>query len=126
MLALIVAASRDYPVERQQMIARLRKLAYTLSAIAVACFFLVPNPDFAIIGALLLQTAAYITIAGKSTADGIVLTGITVLLMGLLPADHPLIRGPYYGSIKPWIIVTGICVLVAGLLLVARQFQKGD
>ena len=108
------------------MIARLRKFAYTISALAVACIFLVPDPDLAIIGALLLQTAAYITIAGKSTADGIVLTGITVLLIGFLPADHPLIRGPFFGSIRLWIIITGICVLVAGLLLVARQYQKGD
>ena len=107
------------------MIAGLRKYAYMISALAIACFFLVPEPNIALIGALLLQTLAYIRIAGKSTADGIVLTGITVLLIGSLSADHPLIREPYFNDIKPWILVTGIVVLGVGLLLVLRQVQRG-
>ena len=67
----------------------------------------------------------YIIIAGQSTADGIVLTGITVLMIGSLPADHPLIRGPYFNDIKSWILVTGIIVFIVGLLLVFRRIQRG-
>lgn len=103
------------------MAASLRKYAYSISALAVGCFFLLPDPNFAIISALLLQTLAYIVIAGTSIADGIVLTGVTILLIGLLPADHPLIRGPFFVGIKPWIIIAGIAVFVTGLLLVGKQ-----
>ncbi len=107
------------------MITGFRKYAYMTSVLAIACFFLFPDPDIAIIGALLLQTLAFIMIAGQSPADGIVLTGITVLLIGSIPDDHPLIREPYFNEIKPWILVTGIVVFVIGLLLVLRQIQ-GD
>ena len=79
----------------------LRRAAYLISALAVACFFLVPDPDTAIIVALLLQTLAFLVIAGKSAADGIVLTGITVLLIGLIPADHPLVREAFFITVKP-------------------------
>ncbi|MDH3900510.1 MAG: hypothetical protein OEU51_05620 [Gammaproteobacteria bacterium] len=102
----------------------LRRVAYTISALAVACFFLFPEPDVAIIGALLLQTLAFVIIAGKSSADGIVLTGVTVLLMGFIPADHPLIRGPFFEAAKPWIVTIGIAVIVSGLLLVSRQYHN--
>lgn len=103
------------------MTAYLRKYAYSISAIAVACFFLLPEPNLAVISAMLLQTVAYIVIAGTSVADGIVLTGITILLIGLLPADHPLIRGPFFLGIKPWIIASGVAVFVIGAMLVGRQ-----
>ena len=106
------------------MIAVLRKYAYTISALAVACFFLYPEPNIAVIGALLLQTLAYIVIAGQSAADSIVLTGISVILIGSLPANHPLIHGPYFESIRPWIIITGIGVFIFGLLLIGRQWQR--
>ena len=94
-----------------------------ISALAAACFFLFPEPDIAIIGALFLQTLAFVIIAGKSTADSIVLAGITVLLMGLIPADHPLIRGPFFETAKPWIAGIGIAVIVSGMLLIGRQFR---
>ena len=106
------------------MITGLRKYAYLISALAIACFFLFPEPNIAIIGALLLQTLAYIMIAGQSTSDGIVLTGITILLIGFIPADHPLIRGPYLNDIKPWILATGGVVLIIGLLLIYRQARR--
>jgi len=107
------------------MIARLRKYTYIISVLAVSCFFLFPEPNIAIIGALLLQTLAFIMIAGKSSADGIALTGITVLLIGSLSPDHPLIRGPYFIDIKPWIFVTGVVIFAIGLLLVYRQVRRG-
>ena len=108
------------------MIAGLRKYAYMISVLAVACFFLVPQPNIAVIGTLMLQTLAYIMIAGQSTADGIVLTGITILLIGFIPAAHPLIRGPYLNDIKPWILVTGVIVFILGVLLTLRQARRSQ
>lgn len=105
-------------------IAGLRKVVYLISALAVACFFLFPEPNTAIIGALLLQTLAFIVIGGKSAADGIVLTGITVVLIGLIPADHPLVREPYFLTVKPWFVAIGIALVVSGLLLIGRQFYS--
>ena len=100
------------------MIARLRIYAYSISALAVACFFLLPYPNLAIIGALLLQTVAFVAIAGKSAPDGIILTGITFLLVGALSADHPLIRGDFFPEIRPWILLAGAGFVIAGLALV--------
>ena len=97
-----------------------------ISALAVACFFLLPEPNIALIGALLLQTLAYIMIAGKSKSDAIVLTAITILLIGFIPADHPMIRGPYLSDIKPWLLATGIIVLIIGVLLTLRQAHRGQ
>lgn len=106
------------------MISGLRKYAYIISALAIACFFIYPEPYTAVIGALVLQTLAYIVVAGKSAADGVVLTGITVLLIGSIPANHPLIREAYFHSVKPWVIVTGIVVIILGLLLLRRQARR--
>lgn len=107
------------------MIAGLRKYAYMISVLAIACFFLYPEPDIAIIGALLLQTLAYIMVAGRSMADSLVLTGITILLIGCVPADHPLIRGPYLNDIRPWILLTGAVVFIIGLLLMRKHSHHG-
>ena len=102
----------------------IRRAAYLISALAVVCFFALPDPNLAIICALLLQTLAYIVVAGKSTPDGIVLTGVTIVLIGLLPADHPLIRGDFFESIRLWIILTGILVGLAGMLLLGGQLRS--
>ena len=107
------------------MITGFRKYAYITSVLAIACFFLFPEPNTALIGALLLQTLAYIMIAGHSIADGLVLTGITVLLIGSIPADHPLIKEPYFIEIQPWILVTGVAILITGLLLMRRSGKRG-
>ena len=77
-----------------------------------------------LIGALLLQTLAYIVVAGKSTPDGIILTGITVVLLGLLPADHPLIRGDFFETIRLWVILSGVLVSLAGMLLLGGQLRS--
>ena len=107
------------------MITVLRKYAYMISVLAIACFFLFPEPNIAIIGALLLQTLAYILVAGRSMADGLVLTGITILPIGFVPADHPLIRGPFFNDIRQWILFAGVIVLVIGLLLMRKQIYRG-
>lgn len=95
----------------------IRKTAYAISAVAIAWFFLFPQPYVALTGALLLQTLAYAVIAGKSAADGIVLSGISLLLIGFLPGDHPLIRGPFFETVRFWIIGAGTILLLSGLLI---------
>jgi hypothetical protein len=102
----------------------LRRAAYLISALAVLCFFTFPDPNLAIIGALLLQTLAFIVVAGRSIADGIVLTGITILMIGFLPADHPLIRGDFFAAIRVWIIVTGVLVGLLGMVLLGGQLRS--
>jgi hypothetical protein len=95
----------------------IRTTVYAISATAVAWFFLFPQPYAALAGALLLQTLAYTTIAGKSAADGIVLSGISMLLIGFLPEGHPLIRGPFFETVRLWIICAGTILLLTGLLI---------
>ncbi len=101
-----------------------RKLAYFISALGVACFFLFPEPNAALVGTMLLETLAYVAIAGQSTADGIVVTGITILLMSLIPSDHPLVHGPFLAHAKPWIATVGAAVIFTGLLLVVRRLRS--
>ena len=93
-----------------------RKTVYAISAAAIAWFFLFPQSYVALAGAMLLQTLAYTVIAGKS-ADGIVLSGISMLLIGFLPESHPLIRGPFFDTVRLWIIGAGIILLLTGLLI---------
>ena len=106
------------------MIAGLRKYAYSISALAVACFFLLPHPYLSVIGALLLQTLAFVVIAGKSTADGIILTGISFVLVGMLSTEHPMIREPFFADIRPWILATGVAIVVAGILILIKGSRK--
>jgi hypothetical membrane protein len=84
----------------------IRKTAYTISARAIVWFFLIPQPYAALTGALLLLILAYTIIAEKSVADGIVLSGISLLLIGILPGDHPPSREPFFESVRFWIIVS--------------------
>ena len=94
-----------------------RITAYAISVAAIAWFFLFPQPYAALAGAMLLQTLAYTVIAGKSAADGVILSGISMLLIGLLPENHPMIRGPFFETVRPWIIVTGMVLLLTGLMI---------
>lgn len=107
-----------------QMKPGVRRAAYLISALAVVCFFVLPDPNLAVIGALLLQTLAYIVVAGRSIPDAIVLTGITIVLVGFLPADHPLIRGEFFQDMRLWIIVTGVLVGLAGMLILGGQLRS--
>jgi hypothetical protein len=97
----------------------IRMTVYAISAVAIAWFFLFPQPYVALTGAMLLQTLAYTAIAGKSAADGIVLSGISMLLIGFLPENHPMIREPFFETVRLWIIGIGTILLLTGLLLLA-------
>jgi len=72
-----------------------------ISAAAFALFFLFSQPHLAL------------------TAGGIVLSGLSLLLIGLLPEGHPPIRGPFFGTARLWIIGAGAFLLVSGLLVIA-------
>jgi hypothetical protein len=102
----------------------IRTTVYAISAVAVAWFFLFPQSYVALAGAMLLQTLAYTAIAGKSAADGIVLSGISMLLIGFLPESHPLIRGPFFETARLWIIGTGMTLLLTGLLILALNRRR--
>jgi len=93
---------------------------YALAGLAVAWFLFFPEPVFALTGALLLQTIAFISIGGRSSADAIVLTGISISIFGLLSEHHSLIHGSFYPSIQPWIIAVATLTLVTGLWLKFR------
>ncbi|MDJ0890347.1 MAG: hypothetical protein QNK18_04015 [Gammaproteobacteria bacterium] len=99
-----------------------RKIAYSISAAAVLCFFLVPEPELSVVGALLLQTLAFIYIAGKSPPDGLLLTGLSFLLIGLLSPDHPFVAGSEAYQDARWVLLAIGAALTAGMLaLLLRQ-----
>ena len=102
-----------------------RKIAYSLSAVAILCYLLVPEPTVALVGALLLQTVAYISIAGASPVDGFFLVGISFMLMGFLPADHPLIAGSQsYHNVHGWLLVIGAVLCGVTLPAIVRSISK--
>jgi hypothetical protein len=104
---------------RRNIMTSVRTPVYAISAAAIAWFFLFPQPYLALIGAMLLQTVAYTLIAGRSAADAIAISGISLLLIGLLPENHPLIRGPFFDTVRVWIIGAGAILLLSGLLIIA-------
>ena len=95
-----------------------RKLTYALSALAVACFFLFPEPRIAVVGALVIQTLAFIIVAGKSPVDGMLLTGISFLLIGLIPADHPFVAGSESYLNARWALIATGLILGLGMLAI--------
>ena len=102
-------------------ITNIRKWTYCISTLAVICFFVFPEPSIAVVGALILQTLAYVTIAGKSPVDGYLLSGISILLIGLLPTDHPFIaHSEYFENIRWGIIAVGVSVIVISLAVILR------
>ena len=103
----------------------IRIVAYSLSALAVTFFMLFPEPQLALIGALMLQTLAFITIAGKSLADGILLCCISVIIIGLLPEDHPLLyESEYYEAIRGPLLYSGIGLAIAMLVIIVYKEWK--
>ncbi len=99
-----------------------RKITYSISAAAVLCFFFFPDPVLSVVGALLLQTLAFMYIAGKSTPDGLLLTGLSFLLIGLLPLDHPFLSNSAAYQDARWALLAIGAALCAGMLaLILRR-----
>ena len=97
----------------------MRVTVYAISAAAIAWFFLFPRSYVSLTGAMLLQTLAYTAIAGKSAADAIILSGISMLLIGFLPEGHPMLRGPFFDTVRLWVIGAGMILLLTGLSILA-------
>jgi hypothetical protein len=47
------------------------------------------------------------------------------LLIGLLPENHPLIRGPFFDTVRLWIIGAGAMLVLSGLLIIALNRRAG-
>jgi len=102
-----------------------RKFTYGLSVLAVVCFFLFPEPRIAVVGALMLQTLAFIIVAGKSPLDGMLLTGISFVLIGLIPADHPFVAGSEsYRNARWALIATGLVMGLGMLAILLYRTRK--
>ena len=102
----------------------IRKTPYSISAVAVICFFLVPDPFISVVGALLLQTLAFMIIAGKSTPDGLLLTGVSFLLIGMLPSDHPFVSASDAYQDARWVLLAIGAALSTGMFaLIVRRLR---
>ena len=102
-----------------------RRAAYSISGIAVLCFFLVPQPEVSVVGALVLQTVAFMVIGGKSAPDGLLLTGISFLLIGLLPGDHPFVANSQAYENARWVLLAiGAALSAAMLALIIRRSHR--
>lgn len=102
---------------------RIRTIAYTISALAIVCFVFFPEPRLAVVGALILQTGAYVVIAGRSALDGYILAGISVILFGSLPGDHPFIMNDFYLRVRWWLVGTGAVIIFLSLILLLRRHR---
>jgi hypothetical protein len=97
-----------------------RKVAYSVSALAALVFFFFPEPRVAVVGALILQTLAFVMIAGSSPVDGLLLCAVSILLIGLIPMDHPLIEGAQaFEDVRRPLLISGaiLALLMVGVIL---------
>ena len=42
----------------------------------------------------------------------------------IAPADHPLVRDPFYADVRLWLLAIAVVTVVAGLLLLVRQLRN--
>jgi hypothetical protein len=99
-----------------------RKISYSMSALAVLIYFFYPEPVTALVLALCLQALAFIVIGGSSPPDGFLLSGITLLMIGLLPPDHPLVHASTnFEHLRAGMLIIGASVV---LISVSVLFQR--
>jgi hypothetical protein len=102
-----------------------RITAYSVSAIAIAFYFLFPEPSIAVTGAMIIQTIAFITVAGKSFADGLLLVGVSLALIGLLPMDHPLVaHSTYFENVRWTLVFSGLGLGLSMAVIVIYKIRK--
>ena len=108
------------------MLGTLRIIAYSISALAILFYFLFPEPSVAVTGAMIIQTVAFIAVAGKSLVDGLLLVGISVALIGLLPLDHPLVSNSvYFEKVRSTLVLSGLGVaLIMAIIVVYKVRQR--
>jgi hypothetical protein len=103
----------------------LRIGAYLVSFIAILFYFLFPQPEIAVPGALIIQTVAFITIGGRSLVDALLLVGISLILIGYLPPDHTLISGSRYFEQVRWpLLLSGAGLAVTMLTIIIYRIRK--
>jgi len=99
-----------------------RKITYSMSSLAILIYFLYPEPVTALVLALCLQTLAFIVIGGSSPLDGFLLSGITLLMIGMLPPDHPLVHASaYFEQLRAGMLMIGASLV---LISVSVLFQR--
>ncbi len=120
----VCALTRDEHDDLVKTMKSIREITYSISAVAVVCFFLVPDPIVSVVGALLLQTLAFMIIAGKSTPDGLLLTGVSFLLIGMLPSDHPFVSASDAYQDARWVLLAIGAALSTGMFaLIVRRLR---
>lgn len=73
----------------------------------------------------MIQTLAFITIAGKSFADGLLLVGISTILIGIMPAENPLILGSeFYKNTRLVLILLGTVLVLINLTIIVLKERK--
>ncbi len=104
------------------MLTSRRKWVYSITAVAVLWFLFFPEDHVAVVGALILQTIAYIAVAGRSMVDGFLLSGISTVLIGLIPTVHPhLLRSEFLEQISASIVLLGVLIVIASVGAILHQ-----
>lgn len=99
--------------------------AYSVSAVAILFYFLFPEPSVAVTGAMIIQTVAFITVAGQSFVDGLLLVGISLALIGLLPLDHPLVsHSIYFEKVRWTLVIAGLGIAISMAAIVVYKIRK--
>jgi uncharacterized membrane protein HdeD (DUF308 family) len=96
-----------------------------MSFVAILFYFLFPDPELAVPGALIIQTIAFITIGGQSLVDALLLVGISLILIGYLPSDHTLISGSTQFEQVRWpLLLSGAVLAVTMLVIIIYRIRK--
>lgn len=107
------------------MLGTLRIVAYSISVIAILFYFFFPEPSVAVTGAMIIQTVAFITVAGRSFTDGLLLVGISIALIGLLPLDHPLVsHSLHFEKVRWTLVIAGLGIAISMAVLVIYKIRK--
>jgi hypothetical protein len=68
----------------------------------------------------MILTLAFITVAGKSVADSILLPGISTIFIGLAPPERPWTSGIHFYENPRWALIligTGLVLLMLALIV---------
>jgi membrane-bound ClpP family serine protease len=98
----------------------MRVTAYSFSVFAACCYLLYPDTGVSLPIALMILTLAFITVAGKSVADGILLSGISTIFIGLAPPERPWTSGIHFYENPRWTLIligTGLVLLMLALIV---------
>lgn len=103
----------------------IRVTAYSFSVLAACCYLLYPDTGVSLPVALMIQTLAFITVAGQSVADGVLLSGISIIFIGLMPPE-PLwaSRMNFYENPRLTLIIIGAGLVLLMLAAIVRKARR--